>query len=476
MDVHTRLAENECKVCNCRTDRCCKVCKSVFYCSEGHRQEHWEEHTEQCLEIEAAKANLEDAEKSFNHRKNCPEYRDLKVILASIKDGKAPCFEFECFCTASCYRIMLARFNLIKAYAKVKTHRGAVNACNEAIVTQYLGRCDPMKIRCITANLMLRVGSQQDAYDFIRFWLVNGDQYACSAKDPPPFLNIRKANAFEPCRNLFRAFDDIGMDPPTSFVLPLALIKFKLLTNVKELRNLQILRAELPFDIVYMIKPHLHNFDIMDNNNKIRRIDTLAGYDKVIKKLEDDLDLLYEIAGRAFEGNYAVWRCFFEKDPEELARGYSEQAQKVYSYSCDAWMETPGGYQWILKKMSNILNRILAGENRVQAATRVAALYNLLCPTPDLIEPPFTAHAEDRKDKKKKRRRRCKEKDANGERGRGDVEADLDTFVVNTAEETNAEAYSSYYDLAYEEYQDYDSDDALESLTESFNFDFFFAP
>ncbi|KAK6333293.1 hypothetical protein TWF718_011112 [Orbilia javanica] len=466
MDVHTPLYENQCEVCGCETETCCKGCKSIFYCSEYHRQQHYEDHGEECLEIQAAKANLSDAEGSFRHQKLCPEYRDLKTILACLENGKAPGLGYKCFCTTYCSDIMMARFNLIAAYLQVKTHRAAVNACNVAIATQFLGRCDPMKIRCITTNLMIRVGSKQNAYDFIKFWLVNGDQYVCTAKKPAPFLNVRNANAFEPCTRLFGAFDNVGMDPPVSFLIPLALIKLKLIADVEELRNCQVLREKLPFDIVYMIKPYLCDTGIVENRPKILGIDAKRGYKKVIKKLEKDMDLIFEIVGRAFGGKYIVWRSFFEKTPKKLDYRYPKEVQKIYNYNADAWMETPGGYEWILKKLAHACYKHVTAENRKYAAAQISSLYNIIS-SDDRIEPPAIV----------------------GEMADPGVQerwlgyltpppykqytrsVDLTTRAgTDEEDETKPDPYG--YEYLYEAYEEQQPEDVFQSLVESFGFGF----
>ncbi|KAK6349050.1 hypothetical protein TWF730_009810 [Orbilia blumenaviensis] len=384
---------------------CCKGCKSVFYCCERHRQWHFQDHNEGCLEIQAAKANLEEAECAFVHQEDCPEYRDLKGMLAGIENGKAPGLEHKCFCTTFCARIMMARFSLISAYHNINTHRGVVNACNVAIATQFLGRCDPMSIRCVTTNLMLRVGSKQNAYDFIKFWLVNGDQYDCHAKQPVPFLTIRNSDAFEPPQGLLKAFEMVSVSPPVSFLIPLALVKLKLLIDIKNMHKLQILRGNLPFDIVHMIKQYFHSTDIMDKRHDIDRIDTFHGYEKVIDGLENDLDFLFETCGKAFGGKYIVWRCFFEQDLEQQAQKYPKEVKTIYNYSCDAWMETPGAYEWILKKLAIVCQR---EQNRKKAAAQVNALQNPACPTLDNTGTSSDTETVTRAEAKKKNKRRAR--------------------------------------------------------------------
>ncbi|KAK6508363.1 hypothetical protein TWF506_010457 [Arthrobotrys conoides] len=375
MEIRTRLVGNECIVCGRATEGCCKKCRSVFYCNERHRQYHAEEHNEACLEVQSAKQNLKEAEEEFNQNQNFPGYGDLKGMIASIRKGNAPSLQKKCFCSWTCTPVMVARSNLIGAYLQINNKLSVTNACNVAITTQYLGRCDPMKIRSITANLMVRIGGQQNAYDFIKYWLVNSDQYDCTAKKPKPFIDIRKADAFEPCKDLFGAFENADIDPPASLLVPLALVKLKLLKAVERLRNLQILRCKLPFDIIYLMKPSFRSNDIMKNRRDIRLIDTVAGYEKLIKSLEDDLHLLFEVVGRAFEGKYVVWRCFFESDYVRRTKRYSQGVRSIYKYSADAWMETKGAYEWILEKLDDASHKKLTAENRVQDASRVAALF-----------------------------------------------------------------------------------------------------
>ncbi|KAK6526964.1 hypothetical protein TWF281_010160 [Arthrobotrys megalospora] len=487
MPRHLQLVKNQCVVCELGTDKCCKGCKSVFYCSEKHRQEHFPDHGEECLEIQAAKRTLREEEKAFTHDKGCPEYRDLDAILSSIEAGRAPGLQHKCFCSMSCSRYMMARFGLITAYHNVNTHRSIVNATNAAIATQFLGRCDPMSIRCITTNLMIRVGSKQNAYDFIKFWLINGDQYDCLAKKPEPFLNVRNSDAFEPCKGLLEGFE-ASIDPPISFLVPLALIKLKLLMDIKNLRNLQLLRSKLPFDIIHMTKKYFHSTDIMENRHDIGYIDTLSGYEKLAGQLEYDLEFLFETCGKAFGGEYIMWKSFFEKDPMKQARRYPKEVQTIYNYSCDAWVETKGGYEWILKKLANACRRKLAEDRRRKAAYQTAALTSATGSTQGhnvtYVPVGTVAEAGEKKTKKKKKKRGGRGKRKNRGRGQGQGQAGrgsgettaLTNIVEGRGTETDFPHSSAYHgseslDSFTEEEEEYLSPVFAGNLSDDLDFD-----
>ncbi|KAF3909404.1 hypothetical protein AA313_de0201512 [Arthrobotrys entomopaga] len=344
----------------------CYNCGSADFCNIEHLYVHVAYNEDTCTGVKFAIENLAQNTlflESFTDVDPMSDLRSPSFILSPLLHVECPDIDCRCYCTPATQEYMLSRLDLIAAYRALNSHPSVAKACNSAIGTHYLDRCDNVNIRSITTNLMIRTGCLQPAYDFLKWWLVNGE-YDCRARPPVPFLNIRNANPFERCNQLdneilYGPGTLISLNcelPPASLLLSLALIKFKIMADVKELRNAQILRERLPFDIVYCIKDRVGCADIVRKRREIYNLDTVEEYDDVIAGLEEDLEAIFNRFVGLVRVGYRVCEALaarkFKASKPRNTR-LKRKISSMYGANVDAWHETPGALDWIAEALYN---------------------------------------------------------------------------------------------------------------------------
>jgi hypothetical protein len=98
---------------------------------------------------------------------------------------------------------MRARFAAADALLKANTAVSVANALEHFKDMLRLCRGDNMGVRDIVPGLMLRLGQQQECYDFLKWWAITSKDEAYDWHDTSlPYLDIRNADAFEPVNTL----------------------------------------------------------------------------------------------------------------------------------------------------------------------------------------------------------------------------------------------------------------------------------
>ncbi|KAK6538879.1 hypothetical protein TWF694_010437 [Orbilia ellipsospora] len=342
----------------------CNICNVADFCSLEHLFFHITRNENACAGVKNALNNLAQNTLYLEAFAEVNPSNDLKppsFILNPLLRLECPDIDCRCYCTSVTQEYMLSRLDLIAAYRALNTHPSILKACNSAIGTHYLDRCDNVNIRSITTNLMIRIGFLQLAYDFLKWWLIHGE-YDCRARPPIPFLDIRNTNPFERCNQLdneilYGPGTLISLKcelPPASLLLSLALIKFKVLADVKELRNAQILRKKLPFDIVYCVKEQVKCTDIVRTHREIYKMDSIEEYDAVIAGLEEDMEaIFYRFVGLVKVG-YRVWEALAARRVKTSKPRNTRTKRKIssmYGANVDAWHETPGALEWVAEAL-----------------------------------------------------------------------------------------------------------------------------
>ncbi|KAF3917950.1 hypothetical protein ABW20_dc0110333 [Dactylellina cionopaga] len=309
--MSTQPPTPECGECGSQGDLgYCGGCKLGTFCSLEHRKAKGDACDAICSRISKCIENVDSEERLLKQElESHPNLKHPSHIISQIDADEFPDISSRCYCLIVTQSYMFARFCVIKEYRRANTTRSLQLACNMAVESQYLSRCDNMCIRSITANLFIRRNRLQSAYDFIKWWLVNGDFYDCQANPPQPFLDIRRSAAVEPVCDLIQAFFKApgrAERLPVVLLLALTLIKFKLLADFKNLRNLQILREKLPYDIIYCTKRLVSSNEYTDTNPGIFLADNIGLYETIIRMLEFDLEYLFHLCGKSVCGDAQI--------------------------------------------------------------------------------------------------------------------------------------------------------------------------
>ncbi|KAI0443592.1 hypothetical protein F4803DRAFT_514699 [Xylaria telfairii] len=177
----------------------CGGCRAVMYCTAQHQRADWPRHKNQCRLIKPAREELAVAEAALRAMgaeaiatgsdSDDPEGEREDPFTSPLTRGRL-------YLYPSARPYMQARHNVISATLNVRTGESAdiaLEHCNEML---QLNRGDNQSVRDQVPSLMLRTGRDQEAYDFLKWYLVRsrGYQYGDNTQ---PFLDLKGEDAFE---------------------------------------------------------------------------------------------------------------------------------------------------------------------------------------------------------------------------------------------------------------------------------------
>ena len=169
-----------------------------------------------------------------------------------------------------------------------------------------LCRKDNMGMRQLIPSLYIRLGKDQDAYDFMKWYATTGEepQYDWGDMDQP-FLDIKDADVLEaPARRWTKTtFLDL------SHAVAVVLIKVRVLLDLQAIQNARIaLRSAIPQEIIKIIRGQLVSPLGRGPNSPGQ-----AGRDNTASR--DDQSQIREVYGAVQTYNSHFWELLV-KDPE----------------------------------------------------------------------------------------------------------------------------------------------------------------
>lgn len=208
-----------------------------------------------------------------------------------------------------------------------------------------LCRSDNMGVRDIIPGLMLRLGKDQECYDFAKWWSIIDEKSDYDWGDANlPYLDIRNADAFEHVGYLCRRYIDVSQ------VVAVVLLKIRLLLDLNTLQSLFIrtqarssdeIRSivQQPFEARSSIVASMdHGWKLQDHSERIKMIASQ------IKSLIPAVN----------ETNRHFWKKLVDgkkaDPPGPYALGSPEHGESGLLYSHMSWIETPGAIE-LLKEM-----------------------------------------------------------------------------------------------------------------------------
>lgn len=176
---------------------------------------------------------------------------------------------------------MKARFALADKLLKIKTFDAVKSAFDHIMDMFRLCRGDNMGVRFMAPALFIRLGKDQECYDFLKWWAttIRDDYYGWRDMDLP-FLDVRDAVVFESVRKF------TGRLAALTHAVALMLIKMRLLRDVKSLKNSHCLYDKsLPPEIVDRIRKEAVGKIVAKRKDILMSSDQ----DVLIEKLEKQL-------------------------------------------------------------------------------------------------------------------------------------------------------------------------------------------
>ncbi len=318
------LGPQRCPVCSATTGLLrCGGCRVVTYCSTAHQTTDRPEHKAACTAIKKTREMLE---------------REEAALRAHPGDVLMPADVFSTR-VGSFWGIwgtrdyMRARSAAASALLKVDTVLAVKKALEHFTDMMRLCRSDNLGVRDFVPNLMLRLGREQECYDFLKWWTIPNEHYDWGDTSLP-YLNIRNADPFESIAG-FVADSDAQVE--LSHLVTLTLLKVRLR------RDLQAHRPASPIDEIFgmsdSLEPDWPTGDLVRS-----RLETLDadGVSDLIEALGEQISTLCRAVHKS---NPHVWDLLVSEDAdgppvEAYALGSAEHASFVVSLSRRAWEES----------------------------------------------------------------------------------------------------------------------------------------
>ncbi len=305
----------------------CQGCHVTHYCGREHQAADRESHRRVCNAIKKAQQRLEFEETRL---RNQPPDMFTPARLFEEHAG-----HFWGILETRDY--MRARYALMEALLKVKTHAAVKAAHDHAMDCLRLCRSDNMGVRYMIPALKLRLGRDQECYDFIKWYATTGQEGDYDWGDlDNPFLNLKQEDVFEKLpANTTHRFASL---PHT---VALTLLKLRLKLDLRVLQQSSLIGTRVPQEIMDNIRRQVVG-DVVSRRKDIMHATDLTPWNR---ELDRQIQALIEAVKTQ---NPRFWDGLFRPGNHLTARfeayspGSIQEMQLNLQLSYDSWMETPG--------------------------------------------------------------------------------------------------------------------------------------
>ncbi|KAF2436201.1 hypothetical protein EJ08DRAFT_645208 [Tothia fuscella] len=240
---------------------------------------------------------------------------------------------------------MRKRFALVEDILVVGTFDAVASGLDHLMDMLRLCRGDNMGVRDLVPGLLLRLGRDQECYDFVKWWGTEGQRGDYDWGDTDlPYLDVKDADAFESPSYMCGSYLSLPGTVATT------LIKAKLLLDLQDLQKSSLLSNKLPQELVDNTKGFLPRTSIIAGERISWNPDDNTAR---IEELNSQLDELYKAVKKY---NPHFWPALMNPDrhlggrPQMYSHGTKEEMQLVLGYCVASWKETPGALELIKAK------------------------------------------------------------------------------------------------------------------------------
>jgi hypothetical protein len=253
---------------------------------------------------------------------------------------------------------MRARYGVVESVLKINTLPAVQTAFDHIMDMLRLCRSDNMGVRYQAPALFLRLGKDQECYDFIKWWATSDPDgtYDWGNMDLP-YCNIKNADVFENVDPFVKRFASL------SHAIALLLIKIRLLLDLKALQNSSLLKKKLPPELIDNIRVHIPASTIIIGNK-----DIIESKDQtpLIEKLElqvVDLYTFVDTTNPYFFESLLQPEDDLKARPEYHSSGSVQEMQLYLQHNYASWAETLGAIEMI-QEMSDYISTNLSCDDR----------------------------------------------------------------------------------------------------------------
>lgn len=210
-----------------------------------------------------------------------------------------------------------------------------------------LNRSDNMGMRDGAPALMMRLGKDQEAYDFMKWHATTGNDMHYDWGDMDlPFLDLHGEDVFEPVAPLLQ--DPNGLE--LSHLVAMTLLKLRLLLDLYSLKNSTQVAKHLPQELLDHVRKTLVGNTVVSNHKILQEVRDGVDISPRIRNVEAQVSLLFEEVSNK---NAHFWPAVVDPGrnlnarPEYFSQGDQAEMQIMLQHNYEAWRETPGAIAWV---------------------------------------------------------------------------------------------------------------------------------
>lgn len=224
---------------------CAARCEAVFYCRPHHRALDRANHEKKCEAISRLRKILDQQENSL---RNGPWDRFTPPNLFVDCIGR-----FWAIAATRDYLRARYRFchQLLDTFGSLNGRSYVVETVlGHCIDMLWLNRSDSQRVRERVPALYLRLGRDQDSYDFLKWWMNSRKTESELLDINLPYLNVQNADLLEHPEGSTWSFQKLCL----SHLVALVLLKIRILLDIQALLDIAIIfQGRIPAEIIDMI-------------------------------------------------------------------------------------------------------------------------------------------------------------------------------------------------------------------------------
>ena len=320
----------------------CQACKVVHYCSRDHQVAHREHHKKAC---NAIKKNQKVLDQEQTKLRSDPGDFMTPPNLFEEQVG-----HFWGILATRDY--LRARYALVEALLEVENYSAVEAAHAHCMDILRLCSSDNMGIRDKVPALKLRLGKDQECYEFCKWWATTNGEGPCDwGNMSHPYLDVKDADPFEQPQKFFiKKFGDVN------HCVAITLLKIRLLMDVRELQMSSVIGKNVPQEILDSVRGQIVSSSVVAKNKNVMNA---QDHTTMIANLEAQIN---ELHGAVKKMNEHFWPALLSPkehlnaQPEAYSWGSVEEMQIALQHTYDAWTETPGAVdmiRWIESETSH---------------------------------------------------------------------------------------------------------------------------
>lgn len=293
----------------------------VSYCGPDHQAAHRDAHKKQCNTIKRCRETVDRQRVESDADDDVNTYLNELIMGPGFRDNR---------------KYMSDRFCFIESLLDVSTRCAVEQAFTHIIETFKICPWDDLCLRCFFPSVLLRLGMDQECYDFLKWWC-NYDLIAYDWDDADlPYYKARKEDVFEPCD-----FFEISTD--LDHLVAGTLFKIRLLISLQSMQDtLKVCEGKVPQEVADMIQWHAAG-TLLQNRPDIL---ALTDYTPHIAAVKEQVRHLFRLVS---EENMHFWPILIHCRKREkivlaqcLPINSLVRARVILQDSFNSWEETPG--------------------------------------------------------------------------------------------------------------------------------------